>query len=325
MKSSDIKVSGLASEIGRNERETTTGVLFAVGAYSWWGLLSLYFFALQPAGAPEIVANRVIWSLVFCALLIAGTRSWNSVPRALRTTSILVTLAIAAGLIAVNWLAYAYGVISGQAVEASLGYFINPLVSVLLGVLVLKERLRPLQWAALAIGLVAVVVLTVSYGKPPWIALILAISFGLYGYVKKRVGPDVGAITSLTIETMLLAPLAAAAMIVFAVRGTATLASGGPAHLWLLIASGVITTIPLLFFGAAARRLPLTTIGLLQYFAPLLQFVVALVVFKETMTTERWVGFVIVWLSLLILALDMFQATRKESPLRRSLKLPSRS
>ena len=197
------------------------------------------------------------------------------------------------------------------------GYFINPLVSVLLGVFVLKEKLRPLQWAAVGIGFIAVGVLTLSYGKLPWIALTLALSFGLYGFVKKRVGPRADAITSLTVETIVLAPVAAATMIFLAVSGAASLASNGAGHFWLLVASGVITAVPLLFFGASARRLPMTTIGLLQYFAPVLQFIVALVVFKETMTLDRWIGFGVVWLALLVLTVDMLRTARKNSVARK--------
>ncbi|MDI3193616.1 EamA family transporter RarD [Pseudarthrobacter sp. AL07] len=299
------------------DKETTAGVLFGFGAYGLWGLLPLYFFALMPAGAVEIVANRVVWSLLFCILLITVTRSWRALARAFRDRSVFGSLALAAALIAVNWLTYTYGVTTGQAVEAALGYFINPLVSVLLGVFVLKEKLRPLQWAAVGIGFVAVAVLTVSYGKLPWIALTLAFSFGLYGFVKKRVGPKVDAVTSLSLETIVLAPIAAATMVFLGVSGSATLASQGPGHFWLLAASGVITAVPLLFFGASARRLPMTTIGLLQYVAPLLQFIVALVVFQEAMTTSRWIGFGVVWLALLLLTVDMLRATRKNSLARK--------
>lgn len=299
------------------DKDTTAGVLFGIGAYGLWGLLPLYFFVLQPASAVEIVANRVVWSLLFCTLLITVTRSWRVLGSAFRDRSLLGTLSIAAALIAVNWLTYTYGVTTGQAVEASLGYFINPLVSVLLGVFVLKETLRPLQWAAVGIGLVAVVVLTISYGKLPWIALTLAVSFGLYGFVKKRIGPKADAITSLTMETVVLTPLAAATMIFLAVSGTATLGSLGASHFWLLAASGVITAVPLLFFGASARRLPMTTIGLLQYFAPVLQFIVALAVFKETMTTDRWIGFGVVWLALLVLTVDMLATAHKNSVARK--------
>ncbi|HSL36822.1 MAG TPA: EamA family transporter RarD, partial [Arthrobacter sp.] len=184
------------------DTDTTAGIIFGIGAYGLWGLMLLYFFLLQPAGAVEIVANRVLWSLLFCALLITITRSWRVLGAAFRNRTLIFPLIIAAVLIAVNWLTYVYGVTTGQAVEASLGYFINPLVSVLLGVVVLKEKLRPLQWAAVGIGFIAVGVLTVSYGKLPWIALTLALSFGLYGFVKKRVGPRADAITSLTVETI---------------------------------------------------------------------------------------------------------------------------
>lgn len=299
------------------DKDTTAGVLFGIGAYGLWGLLPLYFFVLQPASAVEIVANRVVWSLVFCTLLITVTRSWRVLAAAFRDRTVLGTLSIAAALIAVNWLTYTYGVTTGQAVEASLGYFINPLVSVLLGVFVLKETLRPLQWAAVGIGFVAVVVLTISYGKLPWIALTLAFSFGLYGFVKKRIGPKADAVTSLTMETVVLTPLAAATMIVLAVSGAATLGTHGSGHFWLLVSSGVITAVPLLFFGASARRLPMTTIGLLQYFAPVLQFIVALVVFQEAMTLDRWIGFGVVWLALLVLTVDMLAATRRNSVARK--------
>lgn len=299
------------------DTDTTAGIIFGIGAYGLWGLMPLYFFLLQPAGAVEIVANRVLWSLIFCVLLITITRSWRVLGAAFRNRTVIFPLIIAAVLIAVNWLTYVYGVTTGQAVEASLGYFINPLVSVLLGVVVLKEKLRPLQWAAVGIGFIAVGVLTVSYGKLPWIALTLALSFGLYGFVKKRVGPRADAITSLTVETIVLAPVAGVAMIVLALTGTATLAVHGAAHFWLLAASGIITAVPLLFFGASARRLPMTTIGLLQYFAPVLQFSVALAVFHEPMTTDRWIGFGVVWLALLVLTVDMLLATRKNSVTRR--------
>jgi chloramphenicol-sensitive protein RarD len=299
------------------DKETTAGILFGIGAYGLWGLLPIYFFVLQPAGAVEIVANRVVWSLLFCALLITVTRTWTVLVAAFRNRSVFATLTVAAGLIAVNWLTYTFGVTTGQAVEASLGYFINPLVSVLLGVFVLKEKLRHLQWAAVGIGFVAVAVLTVSYGKLPWIALTLAVSFGLYGFVKKRVGPKADAITSLTVETIVLAPVAGATMVFLALNGTATLTSNGAGHFWLLLASGVITAVPLLFFGASARRLSLTTIGLLQYFAPLLQFVVALVVFQEAMTTWRWIGFGIVWLALLVLTVDMLVNAQRNSAARK--------
>lgn len=313
---------GSAKDSGKPVRsESTAGVLFGIGAYGLWGLLPVYFFILMPASAVEIVANRVVWSLIFCALLITITRAWRVLGAAFKDRSVFWPLALAAGLIAINWLTYTFGVTTGHAVETSLGYFINPLVSVLLGVFVLKEKLRPLQWAAVGIGFIAVGVLTYSYGQLPWIALILAFSFGLYGFVKKRVGPKVDALTSLSVETVVLAPFAAITMVVLGVTGAATLTTQGAGHFWLLLASGVITAVPLLFFGASARRLPMTTIGLLQYFAPVLQFVVALTVFNETMTTARWIGFGVVWLALFLLTIDMLRTARKNSVIRKKARV----
>jgi chloramphenicol-sensitive protein RarD len=273
---------------------------------------------LSPAGAVEIVANRVLWSLLFCALLLTVTRAWPRLIAAVRDVRVLGTLAVAALLIAVNWLTYTYGVTTGHAIEASLGYFINPLVSVLLGVIVLKEKLRRLQWAAVGIGFLAVVVLTVAYGQLPWIALILAFSFGLYGFVKKRVGPRVDAASSLSIETAVLTPVAIVTMLVLAANGQMTVLNNGGAHFWWMAASGIITAVPLLLFGASARRLPMTTIGLLQYFAPVLQFVIAITALHEQMGLDRWIGFGIVWAALVVLTVDMLRSYKQNSDMRKA-------
>lgn len=306
-------VSGTGAVSGRQPRsENSVGILFGIGAYGLWGLLPLYFLILAPAGPIEIVANRVLWSLFFCALLLTALRSWRPVLTALRTPQISGTLAVAALLIAVNWFVYTYGVTSGQAIEASLGYFINPIVSVLLGVFVLREKLRPLQWTAIGMGVLAVVVLAIGYGSVPWIALTLAFSFGLYGFMKKRVGSRVDAVSSLSIETLVLTPIAAGVMLWLASRGEATLLTEGAGHFWIMAASGVITAVPLIFFGAAARRLPLTTIGLLQYLAPVLQFLLALLVLHEEMPFERWVGFSLVWVGLILLTIDMLRTVRRQ-------------
>jgi chloramphenicol-sensitive protein RarD len=274
---------------------------------------------LAPAGPVEIVADRVLFSLVVCLVLIAVTRSWRALADVFRSGRTFWALALAAGLIAVNWLTYTFGVLSGQTIEAALGYFINPLVSVLLGVLVLKERLRPLQWAAVGTGGVAVVVLTVAYGRVPWIALILAFSFGFYGLVKNRVGAKVDAVTSLTMETIVLTPFALGVVGWLGAAGTLTLTGHGAGHFWLLAASGIITAVPLLLFGAAARRLPMTTVGLLQYLAPLLQFTMAVTVLGEHMAPERWIGFGIVWAALAVLTADMLLVSRRRrAALRRA-------
>lgn len=306
-------MSGTGTKVSRPARsENSVGILFGVGAYGLWGLLPLYFLVLAPAGPVEIVANRVLFSLIFCALLLTVLRSWRPVLTALRTPRVTGTLTVAALLIAVNWLVYTYGVTSGQAIEAALGYFINPIVSVLLGVVVLREKLRPLQWTAIGIGVLAVVVLAVGYGAVPWIALSLAFSFGLYGFTKKKVGSRVDAVSSLSIETLVLTPVAVAVMLWLASTGDATLVTEGTGHFWIMAASGIITAVPLIFFGAAARRLPLTTIGLLQYLAPVLQFLLALLVFGEDMPFERWVGFSLVWLALILLTIDMLRTVRRQ-------------
>lgn len=293
------------------EKPSGSGLLFGIGAYGIWGVLPLYFLLLEPAGPVEIVAARVLFSLVFCMGLLTVMRSWRLAATAMKDRRVLLTLTAAALLIGVNWLVFAWAVLNGHAVEAALGYFINPLISVLLGVLVLKERLRPLQWAAMAVGFIAVLVLGFGYGTVPWVALALAFSFGLYGLVKKNVGGKVDAVSSLTIETAVLTPLAAVVLVVLAVTGSGSLLSEGPAHFWLLAASGIATAVPLVFFGAAARRLPLSTVGLLQYLAPVLQFTLALLVFKEAMPAERWAGFGLVWLALLMLSIDMLGSPRR--------------
>ena len=313
-RSSTLPAPGPAAAPPRGEN--TPGILFGVGAYLMWGLLPLYFMVLVPAGAVEIVASRILFSLVFCVVLLTVMRSWQTTATAARDARLVGTLSGAAVLIAVNWVTYSWAVLNEHAVEAALGYFINPLVSVLLGVVVLKEKLRPLQWVAMAVGFTAVLVLTLAYGTVPWVALVLAFSFGLYGLVKKGVGGKVDAVSSLTIETAALTPIAAGVMIWLSFHGTATILSNGPGHFWLLAASGIITAVPLIFFGAAARRLPLSTVGMLQYLAPTLQFIIALVVFKESMPPERWAGFGLIWLALVILTADMLGGPRRNRNLR---------
>lgn len=303
---------------GPAQSEAATGVLYGVGAYGLWGMLPLYFILMVPANSIEIVANRVVWSVLFCALIISISRGWSKIGAALKSRRIMGTLTAAGILILINWLTYVYAVTTGNTVEASLGYFINPLFSVLLGVLLLKERLRPLQWTAVGVGFAAVVMLTFSYGKLPWLALVLAGSFGIYGFVKNRIGGRVDAITSLSIETAILTPFAIAAMALLTLAGQATLTGLGAGHFWLLASSGIVTAVPLLFFGASARRLSMTGIGLLQFMTPVVQFIIAITLLGEEMTLERWIGFAIVWVALSILITDMLMNYRKTSRLRRS-------
>jgi len=298
----------MASEPQSNR--TGVGLAFAIGAYGLWGFLPLYFTTLAPAGPIEIVAWRVVLSLVFCAILLTVTRGWHALAVIARDRRTILIMGAAGALILVNWLVYVFAALNGHVVEAALGYFTNPIVTVLLGVLVLRERLRPLQWTALGLSAVAVLVLAVNYGQFPWIALALAFSFGLYGFIKKQVGARVDAISGLTIETAWLAPIAAVVLIVLSLNGELVLGTQPAVHTALLLSAGVITAVPLLLFAAAARRLKLTHIGLTQFFAPVLQFVIGVYYFHEQMPLARWFGFALVWIALIILTFDLFRSSR---------------
>jgi chloramphenicol-sensitive protein RarD len=286
------------------------GILFSLGAFGLWGVLPVYFLLLAPAGAFEIVGWRVIFSLVFCVVLLSATRGWAKMYAILRDRRTALTLLVAGLFMVVNWLVFIYAATSGHVVEASLGYFANPVITVLLGVFVLREKLRPLQWAAIGISVVAVVVLAINYGAFPWISLLLAFSFGFYGLVKKRVGATVDAISGLAIETMWLAPIAAVMLVV--VASTSGLAFGtiGAGHTLAMVGTGIVTAVPLLFFAAGSRRLPLVYMGLTQYLAPILQFVIGVFVLQEDMPVARWAGFAIVWVALIVLTVDMVRSAR---------------
>jgi chloramphenicol-sensitive protein RarD len=282
--------------------ERRTGVAAGLGAYVCWGVFPLYFPLLEPAGGLEIVAHRVVWSLLFVALLLTARRGWAQVRTTIADRRALGVLAAAAVLIAVNWLVYVLAVNSGHVVEASLGYFINPLVSVLLGVAVFRERLRRLQWVAVGIAVVAVAVLTVDYGRPPWIALTLALSFGLYGLMKKVV--RVEAVPGLFVETAVVFVPAAVVLGVLAGHGDGAFGTEGPGNAALLVSTGLATAVPLLLFAAAASRVPLSTIGLLQYVTPLMQLSIGVFVYDEAMPPARLAGFAIVWLALAVFTVD---------------------
>ena len=292
------------------EKKTGVGLAFAASAYILWGFLPLYFNALAPAGAIEVVAWRVVLSLVFCAALLTVTRGWAALRVIVRDRRTMLIMGAAGVFILINWLVYVFAALSGHVVEAALGYFTNPIVTVLLGVIVLRERLRPLQWIAISISALAVLVLAVNYGKFPWIALALAFSFGLYGFIKKQVGGRVDAISGLTIETAWLAPVAAVVLVVIAVNGDLVMGTAGTAHTVLLLLAGGITAIPLLLFAAAARRLPLAYLGLTQYLAPVIQFLIGVFIFREDMPFARWLGFALVWIALVVLTIDMFRSNR---------------
>jgi len=276
------------------------GLAYGFAAYLLWGLFPLYWPLLEPAGALEILSHRILWSAVVVAVLLAARGRLRGLRRLPPGAALRLTLA--GGIIAVNWGAYIWGVINSHVVETSLGYFINPLVSVALGVVLLHERLRRLQWFAIGLGTLAVIVLTVDYGRPPWLALLLAGSFGTYGYLKNRVA--VGAAEGLLVESSVLAVPALAVLAVLGVHGTLTWSGHGADHDLLLMSAGLVTAVPLLFFAGAARRLPLSTVGLLQYVAPVLQFVTGVLVRHEPMPPGRLAGFALVWVALVILTVD---------------------
>ena len=292
----------------RRVDERRTGTAEGLAAYGLWGVFPLYFPLLEPAGGLEIVAHRVVWSLLFIALLITVLRRWALVRAAVTDARSLLVLAGAAVLIAANWLVFVYGVNSGHVVETSLGYFINPLVSVLLGVVVFAERLRPLQWTAVGLAAVAVGVLTIDYGRPPWIALTLAATFGSYGMLKKLV--RVEAAPGLFVETAVMVVPALAVLGVLHASGQGTAGNAGTGHLLLLLSSGIATAVPLLLFAATARRIPLSTVGLLQYLTPLMQLAIGVFVFSEPMPPARLAGFAVFWAALVVFTVYSLRSAR---------------
>lgn len=273
-----------------------------------WGFFPLYFPLLKPAGATEILAQRIMWSLVAVVAILAVRRNWAWVKPMIRRPKTLFLLALAGTVITVNWGTFIYGVNTGHTLDASLGYFINPLLSVIAGVLVFRERLRPWQWFAIGLGTVAVVVLTVDAGRPPWIALILAFSFGGYALIKKSV--NMPSAESLAVETFVLTIPAFGYALYLQLQGSATTTTHGAAHLALMAGTGLITAAPLMLFNAAAIRLPMSTIGMMQYLAPVLQFIVGLTVLHEAMPASRWIGFLLVWAALLVLSVDGLRTAR---------------
>ncbi|GAA0452650.1 EamA family transporter RarD [Streptomyces sp. NPDC046215] len=288
--------------------ETRTGLLCSFVAYSVWGLFPLYWPLLEPSGAVEILAHRMVWSFAVVALALAVTRRWGWIRPLLREPKRLGMVALGALFISLNWGVYIWGVNSGHVVETSMGYFINPLAIIAFGVLVLRERLRVLQWTAVGIGVLAVVVMAVAYGKPPWLALALAASFSTYSLVKKKVG--LGGLESLAAEAAVQFLPALGFLLFLGARGESTFVSAGAGHALLLAATGLLSTVPLLCFGVAAVRLPLSVLGMLQYLAPVFQFALGLTVFHEPMPAERWAGFVLVWLALALLTWDALRTAR---------------
>ncbi|WP_399097032.1 EamA family transporter RarD [Streptomyces sp. BBFR2] len=273
-----------------------------------WGLLPLYWHLLDAAAPAEILAHRMAWSLPVAGLILVALRRWSWVRPLLRQPRRMGLVAACAAVISVNWFLYIWAVNAGHVLEASLGYFINPLVSIAFGVLVLRERLRPLQWTAVGVGTLAVLVMAVAYGRVPWISLVLAFSFATYGLLKKGIKLD--GVDGFAAETAVQFVPAVGFLIFLGVRGDSVFVSGGTGTALLLVGCGVATAVPLICFGAAAVRLPLTTIGMLQYLAPTFQFALGLLVFHESMPPERWAGFALVWLALALLTWDALRTAR---------------
>ncbi len=290
-----------------NRSERSLGLIFGLSAYILWGLFPLYWPLLKPASAYEIVAHRAVWTLLFCLVVLTFHQKLRHTISQLRNTRTVLGLAATSALISVNWIVYIWATNSGHVVEASLGYYINPLVIIAFGVLLLKEKMRIGQWVAVGIATTGVAVLTIDYGRLPWIALALALSWGSYGVIKKVLG--LGALEGLTIETMLSLIPYATFLIFLESQG-----SGQFGHSWglslLLLSAGAITAIPLLLFNGSTTRLPYTVIGLLQYITPTIQFSIGVWIRHEAMPTARWIGFIFIWLALVTLAIDLVRSTR---------------
>jgi len=293
----------------QDTKRYNSGLLAGIGAYIIWGFVPLYWQLLKPASAPEILSHRVVWSLGLLLIIVYFKKLSNEVKNALLDKRKLGLLTLAAIFVTINWGMFIWAVNNGHVIETSLGYFINPLVSVALGVLILKEKLRGLQKIAVALTFLAVTFLTIAFGKPPYIALTLAFSFGFYGLVKKLANVD--AIPSLTIETLLLTPFFSAFMFYLNSKNELSFSNGGVPHALWLTTAGVVTVIPLLLFGFAVVSIPLVAIGLLQALGPILQFLLGYYAFREPMTSARWFGFYLVWLAVIVFSYDAIKTSRK--------------
>ena len=283
------------------------GFWYCLSAYLIWAIFPLYFKLLGRSGALEIIASRIVFSFLSCLVALLVIRNWSTLLKLLKDRRVVAVMALAGTLIAINWTGYVYGVNTGRTLDAALGYFINPLVAAVLGVLILGERLSRMQWLAFGIGALACVVIIVGYGKVPWIAFLLAASFGTYGLVKKRVGGKVPALEGMTLETAALTPVAFGYVAYLAATDSLT-APPNTSYGWLVYLAGPITLVPLLLFAAGASRLPLVTVGMIQYVAPVGQFLVGWLVFDEPMPLSRWVGFVLVWISIAIFVYCAYRA-----------------
>ena len=288
-----------------------TGLINGFSAYLLWGVMPLLFAAAAPTGALELVSHRVIWSLGFCAILLVFTGGFLRTWQILRSPRLFGLLLLASVLIAINWTTFIYGVETNQLVEISLGYYLNPLISIGLGVVFLGEKLRPLQWTAVGFGLLAVIIVGIGLGRVPYLAFTVALSFGLYGLVKNKVGSRVGALEGMAVESLVLAVPSAIYLIVLGSLGLQTFTGFGGWHVVVIIVTGPATAIPLILFSAAARRIPLSWVGMLQYLTPTIQFTLGVTVLGEMMSTTRWVGFFVIWIAVVLLCTDMIRHSRR--------------
>lgn len=283
------------------------GLVYGVSAYALWGLFPLYWPLLEPANPLEIVSHRAVWTMVFCLIVLSITKSLKSTLATFKRPKVATKLFATTILISINWLVYIWATNNGHVVEASLGYYINPLIVIAFGVLLLKEKMRPLQWAAVLIASIGVLVLTIDYGRLPWVALGLALSWGGYGLMKKQLG--LGALEGLAIETLIAFIPYFGYLMIIGTKGEGQFGHGVGLTI-LLISAGAVTAIPLLLFNGSTTRLPFTTIGLLQYITPTIQFSIGVWIRHEAMPTARWVGFIFIWLALTTLAIDLLRSGR---------------
>jgi chloramphenicol-sensitive protein RarD len=298
----------------KRKSESSVGLLYGLSAYLIWGSFPLIIAAASFADPFEVVVWRVVFGFIFAALLVSIVGGWKEILQIVKSAQRLKWVAVASLMIYINWVVYVVAVATGNVIESSLGYFINPLVTVLFAVLLLKEKLRPMQWVALSIGAVAVVVLTLDYGRLPFIAIALAVSFGIYSLAKNRVGKKIPALQSFTIESGLVVPVALVQLWLVSQSAQIMLFSGF-VETSILVGFGILTAIPLILFGAAASRVPLSTIGFIQYLTPTIQFSIGFFVFGEPMPTVRWIGFALVWVSLAILTFDALKRKRPDLPI----------
>ena len=288
-------------------KKEKAGLLFGVSAYTLWGLFPLYWPLLKPANPLEIVSHRAVWTVVFCVIILAITKSLKSTLATFKRKNVAAKLFLTSVLISINWLVYIWATNNGHVVEASLGYYINPVIIIAMGVILLHEKMRKLQWISIAIASTGVLILTIDYGRLPWIAIALALSWGSYGFIKKSLG--LGALEGLAIETMISSVPYLGYLIYLGTEGKGQFGNG-VLITTLIISAGAVTAIPLLLFNGATTRLPFTIIGLLQYITPTLQFAIGVWVLHEDMPAARWMGFVIIWIALVVLATDLFRSNR---------------